>query len=94
MQRERERKQEAINTKTPSRYTGFKITIIKLFYTIYKLHITELGGGERDERERGDKSCSLENFRLGTVCSLWRHVENLRRMSIYIIYSQELTEYN
>lgn len=26
---------------TPSKYTG--LIIIKLFYTIYKLHITELG---------------------------------------------------
>lgn len=35
------------NTNPPSKYTG--LIIIKLFYTIYKLHITELGVEEVTE---------------------------------------------
>lgn len=47
MYRSMKRKNQILLTPKPSKYTI--LIIIKLFYTIYKLHITELGIQEMRE---------------------------------------------
>lgn len=53
-------------TPKPSKYTS--LIIIKLFYTIYKLHITELG---KKKRQQNDKSCfyKISGFNSMHICS-------------------------